>query len=89
MARSSRRSKPKLRVVKIVTNRTVAHAESIEMLEQALEEARSGEIVALGLAVVRPGGQINCGFSSSRPAGLLLGAIALLNQHAINRLEEV
>lgn len=65
-------------VVALETQRTRSNQQVIDQLETALAEAKNGEIMGLGLAIVRPGNHVNCGFTDFDVAGLLLAAVALL-----------
>lgn len=67
-----------MKVVALATERSRSNQQVIDQLEAALAEAKNGEIVGLGLAVVRPGNHVNCGFTDFDCAGLLLAAVALL-----------
>lgn len=74
-------------VVPLKTERAASNEAAVEMLEKALAEAKDGEIIAVGIAVVRPGGHVNCGHTSFDCAGMLLGATALLQSRLIANME--
>lgn len=70
-------------VLPLKTERCESSQAAIILLEHILDEARNGEVVAVGVAVVRPGSHINCGFTDFDNAGLLIGASALLQARLI------
>lgn len=74
-------------VVPLKTERASSNEAAILMLEDMLAQARAGEVVAVGIAVVRPGSHINCGFTDFDNAGLLLGAVALLQSRVLANME--
>lgn len=55
----------------------------IARLEEALERAREGEIVALAIATIEKDGSTGCSWSETDDFGRLLGSIARL-QYRIN-----
>lgn len=71
----------------IETYRSECVASVVAMLEQALEEAKSGQVIAAGLAVVRPDCAINTAFSKSDNVGPLLGACTLLSSRVLANIE--
>lgn len=68
--------------VKLVTRPELTHKDVIERLESALELARKGEVVGVAVAYVSNDGAIGTGFSRCEQAGMLMGAVALL-QHRL------
>lgn len=64
-------------IVNLVTRKTAVHDSVIETLEEALKEARAGDITCIALAFVRPSGAINTSVSATDNVGALLGALAL------------
>lgn len=63
-------------IVVLETDRSVVIADVIETLEKALAQARTGDIAAVALAVVRPDGSVSTSRSRSDDVGRLLGALA-------------
>jgi len=59
----------------------------VSLLEKALAEAKEGYVAAIGLAIVRPSGHVNCAFTNFETAGMLLGAVALLQSRLIANME--
>lgn len=74
-----------LRVLETAPQRMSASV--IETLEKVLEDAREGNVTAVGIAVVRPNGTVNTAFSQSDQAGALLGSVSLLQARMINAVE--
>ena len=70
-------------VVALKTERAASNEAAISLLETALTEAKNGDIVAVAIAVVRPTGHTNCAFTDFDNAGMLLGAVALLQSRLI------
>ena len=60
------------------------------VLDQCLKEAETGEIVAIGYAVVTGEGSINTGWAWERNVGStrLIGAVSLLQHRLIHALEK-
>ena len=56
----------------------------VKTLEEALERAKIGEVVAVGIAVVLDGGAIARSWSRCDPAGPLIGAVAFLQHDLIS-----
>lgn len=78
---------PKLTVIETGTDK--AKANVVEYLEDALAQAKDGKIIAIGLAVVRPGGGINVGHTGTDRSALgsLLGAATLMAHRIVSRIE--
>jgi hypothetical protein len=74
-------------IVNFKGERQKSNEDVIHLLEQVLEEAKEGRIVAVGLAVVRPSSNVNCCFTDFDNAGLLMGAAAMLQARLIANLE--
>lgn len=74
-------------VVALKTERAAINEAAIELLEKALAEVRAGEIIAIGIAVVRADGSMNCGFTRSDVAAAMLGATTLLQHQVLMNLE--
>lgn len=70
-------------IVALKTERAAFREEVVSLLEQALAEARAGDVAAVAIAVVRPDGHVNCGFTDFDTAGPLLGSVALLQARLI------
>lgn len=68
--------------VKLVTRPQLALEDVIERLESALAMAREGHIIGVGVAYVTDDGAIGTGYSRCEQAGMLMGAVALL-QHRL------
>jgi len=66
-------------IAKLVTRPELAHVDVIEKLEDALEKAKRGEIIGVGVAYVTNDGAIGTGFSRCEAGGSLIGACALLS----------
>lgn len=64
-------------VVKFTSARAEIIKSVITTLEDALNDARAGQIVAVSIAFVRPDGAINTSRSACDNLGLLLGAATL------------
>jgi translation elongation factor EF-1alpha len=76
-------AKPKLKLLKFKSHRDRARLSSIETLQEALRQAKQGDVVAVGIAVVRPTGAVNCSRSETDDVARLLGAVALLNHRTL------
>lgn len=74
-------------IVKFTGGRHKSSEAVVKLLEKILEEAKGGEIVAIGVAVVRPSSHVNCAFTDFDNAGLLMGATALLQSRLITNTE--
>jgi hypothetical protein len=59
------------------TERAKIQRTVIQTLEDALAQAREGDITAVSIAVVRPNGAVNCSRSETDDVGRLLGAMSL------------
>jgi hypothetical protein len=73
-----------------VINTTVEQdrASVIETLEDALEDAKAGNIRSVAIAVVRPDLALNACWSDSDSAAPLIGAVALLQKRLIEALDD-
>lgn len=69
------------------TERDIVKQSVIETLETTLEQARAGDVVAVGIAVLRPSGAGNAGFSDSDNCIGLLGAVEILRHRLLNSIE--
>jgi hypothetical protein len=72
-----------MQIVKLKTIKDECNQEVIDKLEEALDDARNGDITAIGLALVHRDNSISIDHSGAERAGLLLGACAHL-LHRIN-----
>jgi len=70
-------------VVEIKTRPAEVIASVIERLEEALEKARAGDVVTVGIATVHRDGSIGCSWSETDDFGRLLGAVCRL-EYRIN-----
>lgn len=59
----------------------------VETLEAALQQAKDGDIVAVGVAILRPNGAANAGFSDSDNCVGLLGAVEILRNRVLKGIE--
>jgi hypothetical protein len=76
-------------VRKLETSREVHRKSTIETIEEALRQAKAGEVIAVGIAVVRPLGSINTAFSDTDNCAALIGAAALLQHRIVVATEKV
>ena len=70
----------------LVTGRDEIKASVVRTLRDALEQAETGEIVAVAIAVVRPNGSINTSTSDADPVAPLLGAVDVLHARILGEL---
>jgi hypothetical protein len=70
-------------IVEIKTRPAAVKASVIEHLEAALEKARAGDIVTVGIATVHLDGSIGCSWSETDDFGRLVGSVGRL-QYRIN-----
>lgn len=61
------------------------NAETIAILRSWLERAERGEITSIAIAGVMPGGEISIEFSSTDRQAVVVGAVSLLHQRALDR----
>jgi hypothetical protein len=65
--------------LKLITKTNEAQEDVIYRLEQALEMAKAGTMVGVGIAYVTNKGTIGTGFSRCENGGMLIGACSLLS----------
>lgn len=71
------------------TERGLCKQSVVEMLEEALRQARDDDdVVAVAIAVVRPDGAVNGCFSQSDVGPTLLGALEMLKGRLVRFLGE-
>jgi len=75
------------KIVELKTRPAEVIASVIEHLEAALEKARSGDVVTVGIATVHRDGSVGCSWSETDDFGRLLGSVARL-QHRINENQD-
>lgn len=75
-------------LVLLETERAACCNSVIETLEEALAEARAGQIIAVGIAVVRPNGSINSSRSQTDNVAPLLGAMVLAQTRFTKAIED-
>lgn len=83
----SKQKWPKPKLLKFKSHRDLARLSSIEALQEALRQAKQGDVVAVGIAVVRPNGAINTSRSDTDDVARLLGAISLLQHRTLSATE--
>lgn len=79
------RRNPKL--VKFKPLIDISKQSAIKTLEEALRQAKAGDVISVGIAVVRPSGSINASRSDTHDVGRLLGAISLLHHRTLTDTE--
>jgi hypothetical protein len=72
-----------LDVVALKTVAKTCNEDVIAKLEEALERARAGEIVAIAIAAVLDDGGIAGAWSKCNPCGPLIGAVACLQHNLV------
>lgn len=72
----------------IVPAADVARQDAIELLENVLEKARAGGIIAVAIACVAPSGGSTRAISESDDLGRLLGAVTLLRRFVEDEILE-
>lgn len=65
-----------LRVVE--THRERTQKAAVEMLAQALQEAREGDVAGVAIVLVRPGGSVDTTWTQCYSVAALLGGVSLL-----------
>ena len=60
----------------------------IETLEEALKQARAGDVQAITIAVVRPNGSLNTSWSNNSNVSPMLGATLLLQHRLMRQLDD-
>lgn len=73
-------------ILSLITERDVCRSSVIETIEKALQQAKDGEILAVGLAVVRPDHAVCTSWSQTDVVGTLLGAVTLLQKKMVDQL---
>lgn len=69
--------------VQLVQYERIANESAIELLQEWLDAAKAGEVVAVGLAGVRYDGATRTQYSETANAGTLIGACARLQYRMI------
>lgn len=75
-------------VVVLETERATCRASVVERLEEALEAAREGKIVAVGIAGVAPDGGGICSQSDCENVTTLIGAVEILRARMLRSAGE-
>jgi len=73
--------------IEFVSKPQASNKESIELLEEVLEQARKGEILSVGICTVRTKGQIYDGVAGGSDVAALLGASVMLMNRIARWLE--
>lgn len=76
-------------LVQLHTGRTAQQEDAIRKLAIALDEARNGDIIAVGIVAVRPGLHANVCFSDCDNSAILLGGAAMLQHRIYENMEVV
>ena len=76
------------KVVELVSKPKQDQQSVVDVLEGMLEDARNGEFVAIAVAAVRPTMAVDTAWSSSDYGAALLGAVSIMSQRLIRRIEE-
>ncbi len=74
-------------VVQFKTKEEEQREEVIRLLEKRLEDARNGEVVGVGIALVYANGSIDSSFRTNS-CPMLLGALARLMAHVNTDMDE-
>ena len=75
------------KIVELKTEPAQRVDEVISTLARALDEARAGDVVAVGMFVVRPDGHANCCFTNHFNATAMLGGVSLLQARLMANIE--
>jgi hypothetical protein len=73
-------------ILKLV--KTNVSKDAVDILEQLLKEAKEGNIIAVGAAIVRPNGYVCSATSETEHVAQMLGAMELLKYRFISEAVE-
>lgn len=75
------------KLIPLETPRAAARADAVELLEDFLERAKAGEIIAVAIAAVRPDLNSETGYSETDNLNALLGSVSALDKRLAREVE--